>query len=60
MFEFRDISWYCAEVYEVLRQHDWCLALVDVHFEEEEEEASGGHEKRGKGGGCEGGRSSGA
>ena len=30
VFEFRDISWYCEEVYDVMRQFDWCLALVDV------------------------------
>jgi uncharacterized protein YecE (DUF72 family) len=28
--EFRDKSWLTPEVYDVMRQHDWCLALVDV------------------------------
>lgn len=28
VFEFRDPSWYCREVYDVLRQHDWCLAMA--------------------------------
>ncbi|KAL4458702.1 hypothetical protein ABPG75_013567 [Micractinium tetrahymenae] len=28
VFEFRDPSWFCQEVYDVLRQHDWCLAIV--------------------------------
>lgn len=30
VFEFRDSSWFCEEVYEVLRRHNWCLALVEV------------------------------
>lgn len=34
VFEFRHVSWYCQEVYDVLRQHDWCLALVNVAGEE--------------------------
>lgn len=29
-FEFRDASWFHEEVYAVLREHNWCLALVDV------------------------------
>lgn len=28
VFEFRDPSWFCREVYDVLRQHDWCLAIA--------------------------------
>lgn len=28
VFEFRDASWYCEEVYEVLREHDCCLAIT--------------------------------
>lgn len=31
VFEFRHKSWYCEEVYQVMRQHNWCLAIVDVH-----------------------------
>lgn len=30
VFEFRDKSWFCDEVYDVMREFDWCLALVDV------------------------------
>jgi len=29
-FEFRHISWYCPEVYSILKKHNWCLALVVV------------------------------
>ncbi|KAI7846102.1 hypothetical protein COHA_000363 [Chlorella ohadii] len=27
-FEFRDASWFCQEVYEVLKRHNWCLAIT--------------------------------
>ena len=30
MFEFRDASWFCPEVYAVLKQHDWCLAIAHL------------------------------
>lgn len=28
VFEFRDPSWFCKEVYDIMRQNDWCLAMV--------------------------------
>lgn len=28
VFEFRDASWFCREVYEVLARHNWCLAIT--------------------------------
>ncbi|PRW59561.1 hypothetical protein C2E21_1706 [Chlorella sorokiniana] len=28
VFEFRDASWFCQEVYDVLRAHNWCLAIT--------------------------------
>ena len=37
VFEFRDSSWFVPEVYEVLRQNNWCLALVDVRTGNDEE-----------------------
>lgn len=27
-FEFRDASWFCREVYDVLARHNWCLAIT--------------------------------
>lgn len=27
VFEFRDASWLCEEVYGILRDHDWCLSI---------------------------------
>ena len=30
VFEFRDASWLCPEVYAVLKQHDWCLAITHL------------------------------
>ena len=30
VFEFRHSSWFSEEVYEVLRRHNWCLALVET------------------------------
>jgi uncharacterized protein YecE (DUF72 family) len=30
VFEFRHSSWFCEEVYDVLRRHNCCLALVEV------------------------------
>ena len=29
-FEFRDASWFQEDVYAVLREHNWCLVLVEV------------------------------
>jgi hypothetical protein len=28
VFEFRDASWFCDEVCEVMKEHDWCLAIT--------------------------------
>ena len=30
VFEFRDASWFCPEVYAVLKQYNFCLAIVEV------------------------------
>jgi uncharacterized protein YecE (DUF72 family) len=31
VFEFRDASWFCPQVYDILRKNtNWCLALIDV------------------------------
>lgn len=30
VFEFRHISWFCPELYVILKRHNWCLALVEV------------------------------
>ena len=30
VLEFRHASWYCSEVYAVLQQHDWCLAITHM------------------------------
>lgn len=27
VFEFRHPSWFCQEVYDVLQENDWCLAM---------------------------------
>lgn len=31
VYEFRDLSWYCQDVYSILKENDWCLAMIDVH-----------------------------
>ncbi|CEM10731.1 unnamed protein product [Vitrella brassicaformis CCMP3155] len=30
VFEFRHPSWFCEEVYRVLRAHDWCLCHIHL------------------------------
>jgi uncharacterized protein YecE (DUF72 family) len=31
VFEFRDASWFCPQVYNIFRKNtNWCLALIDV------------------------------
>jgi len=30
VFEFRDPSWFCEEVYDILRKHNWCLCVVTL------------------------------
>ena len=30
-FEFRDASWFCEEVYQVLRKYNWCCVQTHVH-----------------------------
>eukprot|EP00887_Chlorella_sp_A99_P006454 scaffold3.g6454.t1 len=29
-FEFRHSSWFCPEVYAILKEHDWCLVMCHV------------------------------
>eukprot|EP00884_Botryococcus_braunii_P015479 jgi/Botrbrau1/2614/Bobra.145_1s0035.1 len=40
VFEFRHPSWFCQEVYEVLRTNDWCLAAVHLCQGDREAEAA--------------------
>ena len=28
VFEFRDVSWYCSEVYQLFQEFDWCLCRL--------------------------------
>ncbi|CAF5127300.1 unnamed protein product [Rotaria sp. Silwood1] len=28
-FEFRDSSWFCDEIYEVMKKYNWCLCVID-------------------------------
>lgn len=30
-FEFRDSSWFCPEVYEIMKENDWALVVSVVH-----------------------------
>ena len=31
VFEFRDTSWYCPEVYQLFREFDWCLCRLHLN-----------------------------
>ena len=31
VFEFRDASWYCHEVYQLFREFDWCLCRLHLN-----------------------------
>jgi len=28
-FEFRDTSWFCDEVYHIMKKYNWCLCVID-------------------------------
>mmetsp|Transcript_20847 Transcript_20847/g.34326 ORF Transcript_20847/g.34326 Transcript_20847/m.34326 type:complete len:303 (+) Transcript_20847:723-1631(+) len=41
VFEFRHHSWYCEEVYDLMRSNNWCLAWIHCVSGFEESEAEG-------------------
>ncbi|CAF1105326.1 unnamed protein product [Rotaria sordida] len=28
-FEFRDSSWFCNEIYQIMKKYNWCLCVID-------------------------------